>query len=41
MGEKEPLSDKDTSHGICQECLEVELKQIDREEEKGNDYEND
>ena len=26
MGDKEPLEDKSETHGICDECLEIELR---------------
>lgn len=28
LGEKEPMSDTGTTHGLCQECLAKELKKI-------------
>jgi hypothetical protein len=29
MGEKEPLEDKSETHGLCDECLPIEMKQIE------------
>jgi len=33
-GEKEPLSDKDTTHGLCPKHLKISLKEIKAEMEK-------
>lgn len=33
-GEKEPLEDKEISHGLCPECLPVELKELEEELER-------
>ena len=33
-GEKEPLSDKKTTHGLCQKNLRIYLKEIKAEIEK-------
>lgn len=31
MGEKEPLEDHSTSHGICDDCFKEELEKLDKE----------
>lgn len=28
MGEKEPLDNKDTTHGMCQECYDTEMENL-------------
>jgi hypothetical protein len=33
-GEKEPLSDKNTTHGLCPKHLKISLKEIKAEMEK-------
>ena len=34
-GEKKPLSDKNTTHGLCPKHLKISLKEIKAEMEKG------